>query len=322
MTAVAVQPLSGEAIDKFLSFQRQHVRTPLARFGERGCLLAARYVNSAQEIKDFAVRQDDVWIITSPKCGTTWTQEMVWLLMNDLNFEEALKTQLGQRSPFLEGSRFMDHGCGFKHEDTVDAAAKLSSPRCIKSHLHKDLLPDQLWTKKPKIIYVAREPKDAAVSYYHHYKSLKGYNGEKEYYFQCFYDDLVQHSPMWEHVLDFWKIKDEPNILFNTYEEMKEDLPAIIRRTAKFLGKATSDEGVTRLSDHLDIKRMKQNSSVNQEDRWSKMRERGLISEDDSFIRKGVVGEGLLEMSKEMAAKFDSRTRDTFASSGNGPWTL
>ena len=31
----------------------------------------------------------DVWLVTPPKCGTTWTQEMVWLLANDLDYEAA-----------------------------------------------------------------------------------------------------------------------------------------------------------------------------------------------------------------------------------------
>ena len=35
----------------------------------------------------------DTWVVTPPKCGTNWTLEMVWLLMNDLDYEAA-KTPL------------------------------------------------------------------------------------------------------------------------------------------------------------------------------------------------------------------------------------
>lgn len=32
---------------------------------------------------------------------------------------------------------------------------------------------------------------------------------------------LVSFTPYWDHVLDFWNRKTDPNILFLTYEEMK-----------------------------------------------------------------------------------------------------
>lgn len=34
--------------------------------------------------------------------GTTWTQELVWLIVNDCNFEKAKKTDLNIRSPYME----------------------------------------------------------------------------------------------------------------------------------------------------------------------------------------------------------------------------
>jgi len=53
-------------------------------------------------LHDMEVLEDDVWIVTNPKCGTTWMQELVWLLMNDCDFEAALAKDLQLRSPFLE----------------------------------------------------------------------------------------------------------------------------------------------------------------------------------------------------------------------------
>ena len=50
---------------------------------------------------------------------------------------------------------------------------KMPSPRTIKTHLPGAMLPTQLFDKQPKIIYIARNPKDIAVSYYHmHQKDI------------------------------------------------------------------------------------------------------------------------------------------------------
>ena len=53
---------------------------------------------------------------------------------------------------------------------------------------------------------------------------------------------------------------------------MKADLPAVIRKTAKFLGKSLTDEDVTRLAEHLSFKSMKANKAVNKEDLATSMR--------------------------------------------------
>lgn len=53
------------------------------------------------EIRSFEVYPDDVFIVTQPKCGTTWMQELTWLIANDLDLEGAKSNQFF-RVPFLE----------------------------------------------------------------------------------------------------------------------------------------------------------------------------------------------------------------------------
>lgn len=55
-----------------------------------------------QKVHELEVYEDDVWLVTLPKCGTTWMQELLWLVMNNFDFETALKTDLELRSPFME----------------------------------------------------------------------------------------------------------------------------------------------------------------------------------------------------------------------------
>ncbi len=46
-------------------------------------------------------------------------------------------------------------------------AEEMTSPRILKTHFAGPLLPPQLWEKKPKILYVIRNPKDLVVSMFH-----------------------------------------------------------------------------------------------------------------------------------------------------------
>lgn len=62
-------------------------------------------------------------------------------------------------------------------ESEIDALNKLESPRHIKCHLPMGFLPESIWKVNPKIIYVIRNPKDAAISYFHHMKNIRGFKG-------------------------------------------------------------------------------------------------------------------------------------------------
>ncbi|XP_055593597.1 luciferin sulfotransferase-like isoform X2 [Uranotaenia lowii] len=222
-------------------------------------IMIETYLPLAEKIKKLTVYEDDVWVITFPKCGTTWTQEMVWLLNNELNFKNAKNTPLEERFPFLEltGALTLIGG------DSVGDVERLSRPRHIKSHLPAMLLPDQIWQVKPRIIYVARNPKDAATSFFHHYRNIVGYEGRKEHFFDAFLTDSLIYAPFSGHVLDYWRIRDEPNVLFITYEQMKRDLGQVIVTVSSFLGKSFTDTQIDQLTQHLSIDSMRANKACN-----------------------------------------------------------
>jgi len=54
---------------------------------QRFCRLADTFQPVLDRVYDFEVREDDVWIVTLPKCGTTWMQELAWLVVNKCDFE-------------------------------------------------------------------------------------------------------------------------------------------------------------------------------------------------------------------------------------------
>uniref|UniRef100_A0A1B0CHY3 Sulfotransferase domain-containing protein n=2 Tax=Lutzomyia longipalpis TaxID=7200 RepID=A0A1B0CHY3_LUTLO len=184
-------------------------------------------------IRDLDARPGDIWVVSFAKCGTTWTQEMVWLLDNNLDFEAAKTTPLTNRFHFLELNKLPNGEPG----EPIKKLRDMTTKRYIKSHLPAHLLSRSLWYAKSKVIYVARNPKDAAVSFFHHQKNLDGFTGSLDDYLDIFINDYVMFGPFHDHVLDFWRMRDEENVLFITYEEMKRDLEGVIRKTCAFLGK-------------------------------------------------------------------------------------
>ena len=52
------------------------------------------FLGCERYIKELSVRPDDVWISSFPKCGTTWTQEMVWNILNNVDLDTAKSVRL------------------------------------------------------------------------------------------------------------------------------------------------------------------------------------------------------------------------------------
>lgn len=70
--------------------------------GPKKYLFPGTFKKHAEHFYNFKAREDDIWIATYPRSGTTWTQELVWMIANDLDYEAAQRDFLTKRSPFFE----------------------------------------------------------------------------------------------------------------------------------------------------------------------------------------------------------------------------
>lgn len=220
--------------------------------------MPSKYVGLAKTIYDLDVRTDDTWVISYPKSGTIWTLEMVWLIANDLDFAKAQQIYQHERTHFVE--RCVLNG---KYSKSIEDTIAAPSPRFIMTHLPVALLPNALWTVCPKIVYVSRNPKDTAVSQYHFFSNLRGWRGSFNDFMELVLKDELSFAPFHSHVYNFWHMRDEKNIQFVTYEEMKTNLFDVLKRTSTFLGKSFDDEQLKKAEIFLSFDNMKQNNSVN-----------------------------------------------------------
>lgn len=279
-------------------------RTGWVLVGPKKYFFPYRYIEQGEGFYNFRARSDDTWVISYPRSGTTWTQELVWLLSNNLDFKTAKTKFLSERFPFLEFSLFnhpevtkefiqinkgdlnKEQLCKAIAEPGYVILEQIPSPRFIKSHFPFSLLPNIL-ESGCKIVYVARNPKDVAVSWYHLNKAIKtqGYIGDFETFWNYFQSNMTPWSPYWEHLKEAWALKDHPNLLFIFYEEMQANLQQAIKKIAKFLGKVYNDCEINELLSYLDIKIFRNNPMVNS----SELKECGIITAG-TFIRQGQSG--------------------------------
>ena len=95
--------------------------------------------------------------------------------------------------------------------------------------------------KQAKYIYVARNPKDVVVSYFFHCQGFGCYQAPDlkiEELIEPFAYGEVEFGNHCDHVAEWYKARNENNVLFLLYEEMKADLKGNVMKIAKFLGKS------------------------------------------------------------------------------------
>ncbi|XP_054263239.1 luciferin sulfotransferase-like [Macrosteles quadrilineatus] len=293
----------------------------------QGTVLPVYYRQFAQDILNLEIREQDVWVCSFPKTGTTWTQEMVWCIANDLDFEGA-KVKLPERFPFLEHTilfnyeklllQYPDFEVPRFVRDATGYISDLPSPRFVKSHMPFNLLPLQLQRRQnnAKIIYIARNVKDTCLSYYHHCRLLEGYKGSFDEFATLFINDSLCFAPFWKNVLSYWERRNDPNVLFLKFEELKKDLPSVVQRTSEFLGKNLTDKQVDELCEHLSFKNMKNNRAVNYEEVIEINKKYKLVEAEGSFMRSGQVGEWKILMSPEWIKRFDDWTEENLRGTG------
>ena len=105
---------------------------------------------------------------------------------------------------------------------------------------------------------MARNVKDMCVSWYHH-QCLDGFQADFQTMAGLFKDGLQVFQPYFPHVFGAWRQKDNPNLYFVTYEQMKENLPRVITEVATFMGKTVTSHQMDIILKYVDIESFRKN---------------------------------------------------------------
>ena len=128
---------------------------------------------------------------------------------------------------------------------------------------------------------------DACVSYYHHnllYKSKKLNSTFPVFARDLYMKNNLPHGGYFEMLESGWRRREEPNLLFVWYEEMKEDLTYWVQKMTDHIGYSLEEEKVTELCEAVTFSNYRKISSMNaKKDKFNEGK--------GEFTRKGVVGD-------------------------------
>jgi len=290
-------------------------------------------VLNAQRSK-LSFRPTDLFVTTYAKCGTTLTEQIVCLLLNDgrsdnLNpldknsfdkhsdvvgkiwTEVAVVEGLGidiDNNNYEATTTTAKRLCEMKLRMSVDEFDTIPSPRVLKTHEPVQLFPDRD-ERHAKVIYVTRNPFDACVScYYHPKKGLSPHStgvpfeGFAKYWLsdRFVFGGWIEHTKGWrrEYQQHLSSCDEEKkNMIWLSYEELVDNPLDSIQRIATFIGVDTT-------ADSALVQRVAEGC------KFDNVREKAQASLDggaEGFIdhlRSGKVGDWRNHFGPELFAEF------------------
>ncbi|XP_073532002.1 amine sulfotransferase-like [Phyllobates terribilis] len=243
------------------------------------------------EIEHMEIRDGDVFIVTYPKSGTIWTQQILSLIFNEGHRNTTEQIENIERVPWIEYN--------FYNSDFNSRP----SPRLFTSHLPYYLMPKDLRFKMGKIIYVSRNPKDVLVSLYHFYK-MNPYlkcTIPWEIFINLFISGKVLSSSWFDHLRGWYQHKEDFDILFLTYEEMIKDLRSAVLKICNFVGLKLDDQAIDIVVEKATFKNMKHDPLAN----YTFLSNEVLDKSKGTFLRKGIVGDWKNTMTVAQSEMFD-----------------
>ncbi|XP_076035142.1 sulfotransferase 1C4-like [Oratosquilla oratoria] len=297
-----------------------------------GWILPSTFTKIGNRIYEFQFREGDVVIMTHPKAGATWAQELVWTMKNNPDFNHpeaglavnircpALETDMNMfgrmrdaippapESPVYHRFYTMCPDGDVDDGPVLQTIEATKGPRVMKTHLAFDLMsPNILDTTK--VIYMLRNPKDVCVSNHHYYRINRAHDfqGTMDDWVNYMVKDELNFGPYWQHIREAYKRSGHPNLHFLFYENLKYDpLPEILDLD-QFLGTRLQVDQMQKVIEYTSFENMKiRESQLPLDDEMTqKVLNIDIVNREGGFFRRGVVGDYKNILTSEQEAKID-----------------
>jgi len=238
--------------------------------------------------RGFTARPTDVFVTTYPKCGTTWMTQICHQIRSpgNMDFEEIFDVVPWD---------IMALDCGVNLD-----ADQVGSPRVFKSHEKAGDI-----AKSARYIHVCRDPEDAFVSFY---RFLPAWGGlapglvSIEEFAEAIFGGASHSGGIWDFYSQWWERRNDPNVLWVCFEDLRSDLRGQIARVAKFMGVECDDATLSIVEEKSAFKFMEsRQSQFDEHVVFAKVRDQMQIPKDYVFgdvsvskVRSGggTIGEG------------------------------
>ncbi|XP_075527154.1 sulfotransferase 1C2-like [Dermacentor variabilis] len=182
----------------------------------------------------YVCEDGDVILVSYPGCGVHWVQQIVQLILNSGQSAQDY-AEFMRRTPFLD--RLNVAGRRSCDPDLVVPAG----PRTLKTHLQ--ILRGGVSHSKVRYVYVARNPWDCCASLYHRVKfslteppALVAPRSNFDEFFDLFVKGKFSFGDYFDHVRSAYDHRDDDNVFFVTFEDLKADREGVILKLGHFLG--------------------------------------------------------------------------------------